>query len=104
MIGLRAFEYIVRDTRTRDIPLILETPSEDDAGVVGVWAEEINVLHELAEDTPSSKAIEGTIYLLQRSRFSLTLFCSRRQGGRRGDRVVKADCHGGLCENTSNQR
>ncbi|KAI0028474.1 xylose isomerase-like protein, partial [Vararia minispora EC-137] len=43
-LGLPAFAAIVTDARTRGIPLILETPSnESDA----VWSAEIAVLHDL---------------------------------------------------------
>ena len=63
-IGLSAFSYIVRDPRTRGIPLVLETPSEDDPGVAGVWAVEVGALHDLAEDTQTGStpahASEGT--------------------------------------------
>ncbi|MCQ2351248.1 MAG: deoxyribonuclease IV [Paludibacteraceae bacterium] len=34
-IGIKTFESIIKDTRTDDIPLILETPNEE------IWAEEI---------------------------------------------------------------
>ncbi|KAH7100546.1 xylose isomerase-like protein [Auriculariales sp. MPI-PUGE-AT-0066] len=50
-IGLRAFSFIANDTRMRNIPLILETPCEDDTGPNGVWAVEVAALYEMAADT-----------------------------------------------------
>ena len=42
-IGLDAFKFIMNDTRTDDIPLILETIDEN------IWAEEIKLLYNLIE-------------------------------------------------------
>lgn len=57
-IGLRMFSYIVADARMRDIPLVLETPCDDDTGTDGVWAVEIAALNQLASD---AKAGEGSL-------------------------------------------
>ncbi|EJD35058.1 AP endonuclease [Auricularia subglabra TFB-10046 SS5] len=46
-LGLRAFAHVMRDARARGVPLVLETPNEDDPGV---WAVELGVLHELVGD------------------------------------------------------
>ena len=46
-IGLSAFKHIVSDKRTQNIPLILETPSQDDGEI---WRVEIATLHSLTGD------------------------------------------------------
>jgi hypothetical protein len=55
-IGLEAFSYIVEDARTRNIPLVLETPCDEDAGHDTVWAVEVASLYELAADTSATTA------------------------------------------------
>lgn len=42
-IGLAAFSYLVQDPRTKDLPMILETPVEE------AWETEISVLKRLAD-------------------------------------------------------
>ena len=60
-LGLRTFAHILSDPRTRDIPLILETPAYDvptSSGAardrlakegMGVWRTEVSVLNRLSE-------------------------------------------------------
>ncbi|KAJ3513133.1 hypothetical protein NLJ89_g3121 [Agrocybe chaxingu] len=60
-LTLQAFEHIVRDPRTRNIPLILETPSFEKAKEV--WGVEINVLGRLAGAelvAPSKSDVKST--------------------------------------------
>jgi len=45
MMGLECFKFLMRDSRTRDIPKYLETPE----GPL-VWAEEIKLLREFAKE------------------------------------------------------
>ncbi|KAF8163804.1 xylose isomerase-like protein [Crassisporium funariophilum] len=54
-LGLAAFQHIVNDTRTQNIPLILETPSFEQA--TEVWGKEIEVLQRLAGNV-SCKDVE----------------------------------------------
>jgi AP endonuclease-1 len=44
-IGLRGFHHVLTDKRTQNLPIILETPSFERAGV---WAKEIEVLNGLS--------------------------------------------------------
>ncbi|RPD67489.1 AP endonuclease [Lentinus tigrinus ALCF2SS1-7] len=67
-LGLRTFAHILSDPRTRDIPLILETPAYDvpssgsaaarerlAAEGMGVWRTEVSVLNRLSGRLPISK-------------------------------------------------
>lgn len=53
-IGLDAFSHIVSDPRTRDIPLILETPSHESKDG-SVWRAEIAALHAFVPDCATEK-------------------------------------------------
>ncbi|VDB83335.1 unnamed protein product [Peniophora sp. CBMAI 1063] len=53
-IGLDAFSHIVSDPRTRDIPLILETPSHESKDGA-VWRAEIAALHAFVPDSASDR-------------------------------------------------
>ncbi|KZV84147.1 AP endonuclease [Exidia glandulosa HHB12029] len=54
-LGLKAFEHIVRDPRTQGIPLVLETPCDDEVDLGSVWRVEVGVLNELAADRGTQK-------------------------------------------------
>lgn len=41
-IGLRAFGFLMRDERLKNLPMVLETPTEE------VWPKEIEVLQRMA--------------------------------------------------------
>ncbi|KAM5542445.1 hypothetical protein V8D89_003904 [Ganoderma adspersum] len=70
-LGLRTFAHVLSDPRTRDIPLILETPAYDapasnSAGRdrlawegMGVWRTEVSVLNRLSGRYSSSSKSEG---------------------------------------------
>ena len=53
-VGLEAFSHIVSDPRTRNIPLILETPSHE-CKDGEVWRAEIAALHTLVLDSAADK-------------------------------------------------
>lgn len=44
-LGITAFQHILKDPRMQDIPLVLETPSNEKPFV---WAKEIEVLHKIS--------------------------------------------------------
>ncbi|KZV84156.1 AP endonuclease [Exidia glandulosa HHB12029] len=54
-LGLKTFEHIVRDPRTQNLPLVLETPCDDEVDLGSVWRVEVGVLHELAADGRTQK-------------------------------------------------
>jgi len=61
-IPLSSFGYLMRDTRLKDIPMILETPINDDPSV---WQKEIEVLYKLQDlfedDTEGLQGLEDEI-------------------------------------------
>jgi deoxyribonuclease-4 len=53
-IGLEAFRALMNDPRTRNMPLILETPNRD------AWAREVSLLYSLTSDERSGPVRQGT--------------------------------------------
>jgi AP endonuclease-1 len=56
-IGLMGFQHIVRDERTKGLPIILETPSFDLPQEI--WGVEIGVLGRLSLAQPSSSELNS---------------------------------------------
>ncbi|KZV90460.1 AP endonuclease [Exidia glandulosa HHB12029] len=61
-LGLKTFEHIVRDPRTQGIPLVLETPCDDEVDLGSVWRVELGVLNQLAADRGASSGKSDNPY------------------------------------------
>lgn len=53
-IGIGAFKHIVTDPRTKDLPLILETPGFDK---MDIWTKEIDVLNRISASLSESRSL-----------------------------------------------
>jgi AP endonuclease-1 len=94
-MGITAFQHILQDPRTRNIPLIVETPSFDQPMVV--WGKEIAVLQALTSIPPATQSEEDLQSLVDELRSAVDIgrllevnMKKLAESRRRGKRVVKS--------------
>lgn len=92
-LGLLAFQHIVTDKRTRDIPMVLETPSFEMPKEV--WGVEISVLGSLCTSTGketdlSVEATEGNQLEILEERIRVAVKAAEAKNGKSKGRKLTA--------------